>query len=40
MDDYLTKPIRPAELSAALQRCGLGGREQPAGAAIETSPES
>jgi PAS domain S-box-containing protein len=39
MDDYLTKPIRPAELSAALQRCRSGGGDRKAGAALEPLPE-
>ena len=26
MNDYVAKPIRPAELRAALERCGLGGK--------------
>ncbi len=32
MDDYVTKPIRPAELRAALERCGLEDRAAAAGA--------
>ena len=45
MDDYVTKPIRAAELRAALERCGLGsggtdaaeGKSGPAAAAADDS---